>query len=221
MKKAWYTIKKIFYALFFAALAVSIISLIILEYQDYTKSINDNTFSISETIRNVTAIFTCITASLSLFLASVNREESEKNRIINRQNDILQNWYNVLIIERHFNNILMFFDGCCKLVDKFEKIDRTRENISYSEYDNMCKDHVIRPFTTQYTKLQSALISDASVLDASLSASLRNEFNKFQDRFLEQIQVKTPDYNKMKTYIIESQKQVVTLLKDFNLNTMK
>lgn len=221
MKKAWYVIKIILSVLFFAFLALSIVFLIMLAYQDYTKSTNNNTFNIGDTIKNATAIFTCITASLSLYLASTNKRDSEKNRIINQENGIIQNWYNALIIERHLDNILTFFDDCSKLVDIFEEIDRTRGSISYSEYDNKCKEQVIRPFTTQYTELQSKLISDASVIDTSLSTSLCKEFTKFQDNFLEQIQVKTPDYNKMKTYIIESQKQVVKLIKDFNLRTMK
>lgn len=221
MKKVWGVIKTIVSVLFFICLALSIAFLIYLTYQDYTKSANNNTLNMSDTIRNSTAIFTCITASLSLFIASTNKRDAEKNRLTNQENNISQNWYNTLIIKRHLNNILTFFDNCSKLVDVFEEIDKTRENIAYSEYDNKCKENVIRPFTSQYTELQAKLISDAGIIDSSLAMSLRDAFTKFQDNFLEQTQVKTPDYNKMKSYIIESQKQVVTLIKDYNLKAMK
>ena len=211
--------------LFFFFIALTIIFLIILAVKDYNSIKNCNNENLGATswgdvIKNITSIFTCLTASISLFITTIIRKENLKNRVVDRKNNVMQKWYNSLIIERHLNDIFSFFDNCSNLVIILKEINEKRGDLSYSDYDEQCKQSVMKPFTEQYTNLQYGLISDANVIDTELSNQLNCIFVNFQDEFLEQTQVKDPNYAIMKNYIIDTQSELVKLLRDYNVNIM-
>lgn len=200
--------------LFFFFLLFTVLLLIFLEICDFKTS------RAEDKIRNVTSIFTCITASVSLYIASAARKEAINNRIIDRKNDITQNWYNTLIIKRHLEAVLMFFDSCVKLIGVLKEINANRENISYSDYDEQCKAKVMKPFTKQYTRLQYSLVSDAKIISVELSNKLYELFAEFQDGFATRVDTKNPNYETIKNYITDTQVNMVKLIKEYNTDMM-
>ena len=188
-----------------------IITLIIFTICDFIKKDN-----ITDTIKNFTSIFTCVTASLSLYVASTTRKENNSIRKEERKKDISYAWYKSLVIERHLNDIFKFFDKCVSLIGEFENIDKERDNMAYSAYEEKIKTEVVHPFTKEYTKLQQGLISDITIIDDNLSVNTNKILTDFQDGFLAKIQSRQADYNYIKSYINGVQQELISNIKEYN-----
>ena len=191
--------------------SVVILTLIGFTIYDFIKKDN-----ITDTIKNFTSIFTCVTASLSLYIASITRKENYSIRKEERKKDISYAWYKSLVIDRHLNDIFRFFEQCLSLIDVFESIDKNRDAMTYSDYEEKIKLEIVQPFTKEYTKLQQALISDITIIDNTLSVNTNKTLTNFQDGFLEKIQNRNADYNYIKSYINGVQQELIINIKEYN-----
>ena len=209
----------VFKTLFFISLFATIVFLIILAVWHYNNNIsNKSTTYIDDTIKDIATILTCITASFSLFVASLVRHESAKNRIIDKEIAINQKWYNSLIIDRHLDETLKFFSGCINNIDDLKLLNESSESLSIKEYNSKCKAKIVLPFTSAYTKVQYGMVSDILIIDNDVSAQIDKLFQTFQDNFLIEIDKKTPDYNKMKREVYSTRKELLIILKQFDLS---
>ena len=207
-------IKKIIFSivkyLFFGLFVASIVLMIIVLCSNYPSN------NPLQSITSITSIFTCITATASLYLSSEIRKENLENTIKERQKDISQKWFDKIIIEKHFDNIFSFYKTCNKLVEELKELNSKSGNMNGNQYDKKVKEKIVAPFTKGYTSLQQELVADLSVLDKNLSNDISNTFSGFQDTFLNYLNIRHPDYDQIKSTIINSQKELLRLLKEYN-----
>ena len=121
-----------------------------------------------------------------------------------------------MVIDRHLNDIFSFFEQCLSLIDVFESIDKNRNAMTYSDYEEKIKLEIVQPFTKEYTKLQQALISDITIIDITLSVNTNRILTDFQDGLLEKIQNRKADYNYIKSYIYGVQQELISNIKEYN-----
>lgn len=200
-------------------LCLSIIALLCyLTYIDNSKG----EANFSELIKNIIQVVTCFIASLSLILTVEARNESIKLKTNDKKVQINLEWYKTIVIERHLNNLIDFFNFSCALIDTLKKINSEHENddITYKVYTKKIKSEVIQPFTEKYIQIQQALTLDASVISVDLSESLKDKFIKYQDDFIGYTQQPKSNYEQFKTGILETQRDIVKELKDYNTNNI-
>lgn len=226
--KKWFnylisTLKVVFYILLFSTI-VFLIGLVIYQLYNFASclcdtrnqgsNINEN---IERIIKDIATLLTCITASVSLLIASLVRRETIQNRKKERELEINQRWYNELIINRHLNKSLSFFDNCINTVDKLKELNVKKENLTFADYEVQCKNEIVFPFTEEYTSVQYGLVSDLQIIDMEISENIKELFEKFQDDFINEIDRKTPDYSMMKSYIYNTRQGLLNKLKQFDL----
>lgn len=219
LKKAFHKIISIIQIVFFVFLFVTVAFLIFLAVYHYNNNItNKSTTYIEDTIKDIATIFTCLTASFSLLVASLVRRESAQNRIKDKELAINQKWYNSLVIERHLDKTLNFFSDCINLIETLKNLNETSESLPIKEYNSKCKTDIISPFTSSYTTVQYGLVSDILIIDREVSNQIDELFQGFQDDFLLEIDKRNPDYNKMIRQVYSTRKELLTQLKQFDLN---
>lgn len=226
--KKWFhyfisTLKVVFYIILFLTIAF-LVCIVIYRLNNFASSLcesRNQSINIQENlesiIKDIATLLTCITASVSLLISSLVRRETIQNRKKERELEINQRWYNELIINRHLNKSLSFFDNCVNTVDKLKELNMKKENITVADYEAKCKSEVVFPFTEEYTSIQYGLVSDLQIIDIDISENIKELFEKFQDDFLNEIDRKTPDYSMMKRYIYNIRQKLLNTLKEFDL----
>lgn len=202
------------FSIFCIALVYFLSQLAIIDY----KSENPN-----NPLTNITAIITCLIATTSLFVTIYHSAKSKKARTKERVQDIEYYWYKALIVDKFLPLIFNFFSLCKnELVDALKNVNgrNQKENLRHDTYIKMLKKEFTEPFTANYTETQEEIITTAAIINDTLSLKLKNEFEIFQDKFLGFSQMQIPDYSKMKQCVIESQKNIITLIKEYNENIM-
>ena len=175
-------------------------------------------------ITNITSIITCLVASTSLLVTVYHSTLNRKARKNERKQDIEYYWYKALIVDKFLPKIFDFFTSCKDtLVESLQTVNERNEknNLTNAEYKKFLKKEFLEPFTSQYTQVQEEIIITSAIVSDSLSLGLKEEFEAFQDKFLDLSQMQSPDYLKMKQCVIESQKNIITLIKTFNENIIE
>ena len=203
------------YSIFGVALLYFLFKLAIIDYNSETPN---------NPITNITAIITCLIATTSLFVTIYHSSQNRKARNKERIQDIEYYWYKALLVDKFLPMIFDFFSLCKnQLVDSLETINKQNQknNLKHSSYMKLIKKEFTEPFTTRYTGIQEELITTAAIINDNLSLKLKKEFENFQDTFINFSQMQTPDYKKMKQCVIETQKNIISLIKKHNENIVE
>ncbi len=213
---------KIFTAIVVIA-TIAIICGLIYSYNLEKSQTPEGNYNCSELIRSCLQVMTCFIASLSLVFTIDSRAENIIMRKSNRKTELELEWFKSIVIERHLDSLFEFFSFTCSIVDIFNDVNtrQTTEDMKHSQYLSDIKSKVVSPFTEKYIQVQQPLISDASIIDNALADNLKSAFNSFQDEFTSYIQNTEPNYEQMKNMVLENQKIVVKILRDYNMNIVK
>ena len=168
-------------------------------------------------IRNVTSILTCITAMVSLVFSTYSRRKDFDNRRKERLNDINTKWYQTLIIDRHLTRLFSFYDLSSNLIDKFEEINKKKEEFAVKDYQEIIKAEILYSFTKEFTSFQQGLTTDALVINEELSKKILCHLQSFQDDYLSYLQNLDPNYTRIKNDIRDSQRGLLRVLKEYDL----
>lgn len=175
-------------------------------------------------ITNITSIITCLIASTSLFVTLYHSIQNQKARKRERKQDIEYYWYKALIVDKFLPIIFEFFTFCKdNLVEELKAVNERNEknNLTCKQYKDFLKKEFSEPFTSKYTQVQEEIIVTSAIINDKLSLDLKKAFESFQDEFLELSQKQSPDYLKMKQCVIETQKNIITLIKTYNENIIE
>ena len=206
-------------------IVATIIIVIGLAYSYHLEKIQnpESSYNYSELIRSCLQVMTCLIASLSLIFTVDSRNENIKMKSEDRKTELELEWYKTIIVQRHIKSLFEFFNFSCSIINTFKSINerQTLEDMKHSEYNTSIKTEVVLPFTEKYIQIQQPLVSDAYIVDNELGHKLKDEFSIFQDEFTSYIQNTQPNYEQMKNMILETQKNMIKVLKDYNLKIVK
>ena len=183
-------------------------------------SYNSEPNGTSELLKNCLQVATCFVACLSLVFTVDARNE---NIILKNKDKKLQlelEWYDSIVLKRHLDDVLSFFENSHSFIEKFKEINVRHEieDLNYSMYSGLVKKEVVQPFTQEYIKLQQTIVTDASIVDDNLANQLNSAFSLFQDDFTSYIQNTKPNYEEMKSVVLNAQKKIIKIIKDYNID---
>lgn len=161
--------------------------------------------------------FTAITSSLSVIIAAKNIVEMRKQFKETKKSEVFSRWYKDLIIDRHLNEIKLFFDECAKLINGVD-LEKEQKNLKGEEYDDLLAKSIFTPFTSGFTRLHRDLISDINIIDTELSNSISEDFSKFQDEFTELFNQKHVNNEKVQLTVKKYYGSIVEKLMKYDMN---
>ena len=170
-------------------------------------------------LKEFSPIATCITAGISAFLSGKNIIVARKLHTEDREAEVFTRWYNELILDRHLDKIEDFYNKCEELVCSFERVNKQRDSVTGTEYDEMLKSDVIKPFTLSFTALHKDLVRDLSLINRKLSLDVSEKLQRLQDDFFNYIDLSHANCLEMQKMIKDSNHSVMRELIKFNKKT--
>ena len=207
-------LRRIFYISLISTLAAIIAFLVVcccisFDFQDIPKSLT-----------LVATTLTGVTSSLGVCVSTASIIETRKQFSKAKESEVLNHWYNELIVKRYLSRVIIFFDSCKKLVGCINFED-AQKNLSGDDFDRLIKDEVFSKFTPEYTELHKDLTLDLDIFDKKLSGDISDRFSAFQDEFSLLFDEKHIDTKKIDDCIKKYYGQIIGSLKSFDPSKIK